>query len=478
VSEWAYTWSPHSTNTTFDIRYSTIFSRVRPNVIAVKATITPSTDIVGTVTDLLDGQGAVRTDLNSKGLDPNNPIIFSSVHPNGLPSVTGFVRSGVDFSNQYTDQGSRVSADGPFVSGEDSTVGQTFNISLKQGQAATYFKYVAVASNEKFSDANTTSITAQDQAQKDGWDTLLAEHTAAWAEIMTDSSVDNFTDPFTGQLPNDTNIQSLQIASVANTFYLLQNLQPDGSGLNDGSIAVGGLASDSYAGLIFWDADYWMSPGLNLAFPNWAKQISNFRIKQHPQALANAAFNNYPNGSALYSWTAGGFGNCTGTGPCVDYEYHLNYDISFNLLQQKNITNNDTWFSNGPQQIIDSIAVMTSHLLEFNETSQTYWLHNSTDPDEFANMVNNTAFTISSAAELLNQANALRSAHGLEINETWKTQSANIAFPKAPSNITLEYIGMNNSVSVKQADVVLLTYPLDYGQNYTAADKLLDLDYV
>lgn len=38
---------------------------------------------------------------------------------------------------------------------------------------------------------------------------------------------------------------------------------------------------------------------------------------------------------------------------------------------------------------------------------------------------------------------------------------------------------MNNSVQVKQADVVLLTYPLDYGQsNYTASDKLLDLDYV
>lgn len=37
---------------------------------------------------------------------------------------------------------------------------------------------------------------------------------------------------------------------------------------------------------------------------------------------------------------------------------------------------------------------------------------------------------------------------------------------------------MKNNVEVKQADVVLLTYPLDYGgSNYTVADKLLDLDY-
>lgn len=65
------------------------------------------------------------------------------------------------------------------------------------------------------------------------------------------------------------------------------------------------------------------------------------------------------------------------------------------------------------------------------------------------------------------------------INQTWAAQAHDIAFPVAPSNITLEYETMNNSIQVKQADVVLLTYPLDYSQNnYTAADKLMDLDYV
>ena len=101
-----------------------------------------------------------------------------------------------------------------------------------------------------------------------------------------------------------------------------------------------------------------------------------------------------------------------------------------------------------------------------------------TDPDEYANNIDNGAFTISSAAELLKQENALRVSQGLPINETWQDQYKRIAFPTAPSNITLEYQTMNDSVAVKQADVVLLTYPLDYGENYTASDKLLDLDYV
>lgn len=478
VGEWSYTWSPSNGAASFNVSYAAFFSRERPNVVAVKATITPSADINGTVTDLLDGGSAARSYLNAKGFDTNGTTIYSSVHPNGLANITAYVVSGANFTNSYTNSTSRALASGSHIGTNDTTIGQTWNISLKKGEPATFYKYVGVASNDKFPDAVSVARGAQETAEEDGWNTLLAEHIAAWAEILREDAVDDFSDPVTGELPDDENVLILHIASVANTYYLLQQLQPDGSGLNDNSISVGGLVSDSYAGLVFWDADYWMAPGLNLAYPGWSKQISNFRIKQHQQALDNAAFNNYPNGSALYSWTTGRYGNCTGTGPCVDYEYHLNYDISFNLLQQRNITNNDTWFDNGPRQIIDSVAVMTGHLLGYNDTTKTWWLRNMTDPDEYANNVDNGAFTIASAAELLRLANELRAEQGLSINSTWVAQSQNIAFPSAPSNITLEYQTMNNSVAVKQADVVLLTYPLDYGENgYDANKKGLDLDY-
>lgn len=86
---------------------------------------------------------------------------------------------------------------------------------------------------------------------------------------------------------------------------------------------------------------------------------------------------------------------------------------------------------------------------------------------------------MASAANLLLIANDLRIKDGLPINETWKMQSENIQFPTSATNITLEYQTMNNSVEVKQADTVLLTYPLDYDQNdYTESDKLVDLEYV
>lgn len=479
VGEWSYTWTPDGCAASFNVSFAAFFSRARPNVVAVKATITPSADVNGTVTDLLDGGSAVRSYLEAKGMDSNGSTIYSSVHPNGLANITAFVVSGANFTNEYTDSTSRAMASGPGISSNDTSIGQTYNVAFKQGESATFYKYVGIASNDKFSDEVATARDAQTAAQQDGWNNLLNEHIDAWADIMPSESVDDFTDPITGELPEDENVLVLHISSVANTYYLLQNMQPDGSGLNDDSVSVGGLVSDSYAGLIFWDADYWMAPGLNLAFPNWAKQISHFRVKQHQQALDNAAFNGYPNGSALYSWTAGRYGNCTGTGPCADYEYHLNYDIAFNLLQLHNVTNNETWFEDGPRQIIESVAVMTGQLLNYNDTTKTWWLRNMTDPDEYANNVDNGAFTIASAAELLRLANNLRVEQGLSANSTWAAQSKNIAFPTAPSNITLEYQTMNNSVAVKQADVVLLTYPLDFDSNgYDAEKKVLDLDYV
>jgi hypothetical protein len=79
---------------------------------------------------------------------------------------------------------------------------------------------------------------------------------------------------------------------------------------------------------------------------------------------------------------------------------------------------------------------------------------------------------------LLIVANDLRKLYGEPINETWAEIAQNMEFPTAESNITLEYQTMNDSVEVKQADVILLSYPLDYEENdYTVADKLLDLDY-
>lgn len=66
----------------------------------------------------------------------------------------------------------------------------------------------------------------------------------------------------------------------------------------------------------------------------------------------------------------------------------------------------------------------------------------------------------------------------MEANETWTKIADNVAIPYHPSGITLEYPDANSSITIKQADVVLNTYPLNYVNNYTDDQSLNDLNYV
>lgn len=80
-------------------------------------------------------------------------------------------------------------------------------------------------------------------------------------------------------------------------------------------------------------------------------------------------------------------------------------------------------------------------------------------------------------AETLRHANAFRQEFGLEENSTWNEMAANVLIIRE-DGVTLEFTSMNGSAVVKQADVILDTYPLDFTSNYTSQDSLNDLDYV
>lgn len=82
-------------------------------------------------------------------------------------------------------------------------------------------------------------------------------------------------------------------------------------------------------------------------------------------------------------------------------------------------------------------------------------------------------------ATTLDYANNFREMFGFEQNQTWTELARNVLVPRDPaSNITKEYTSMNGSTLVKQADIVLNTFPLQYNENYSPEHALLDLDYV
>jgi hypothetical protein len=226
-----------------------------------------------------------------------------------------------------------------------------------------------------------------------------------------------------------------------------------------------------------------MQPGLVVAYPQSARQIARYRSERFPQAQANVltAYQSSQNETgkfspdgAVYSWTSGRFGNCTGTGPCFDYEYHINGDIALQLHSYWVATGDKEFFRNELFPVYNAIAQFYADVVTYNGTSAMYDLYNATDPDEYANFQTNVGFTMALMKTHLDSTNDIRNRFGIGANDTWASIADNITVPVYdPANIILEYQTMNGSISVKQADVVLIDDFLNYPNPYS----LSDLDY-
>ncbi|GAA5927993.1 alpha,alpha-trehalase ATH1 [Sporobolomyces koalae] len=462
-------WTPQGTNHSINLKYTLFAHRVLPNLGVVRLDVSGiANDSVVAVTDVLDGVGAWRTDFVDSGINGTNTI-FTAVRPQGISNVTAYEVSVLDFLDSpvkyTTDNGTSCY---PALSTNASTVAQCYRLlSVPTSGSFSAVKYVGIASSDAFNgtEAATASRAAQ-KANSTGYSSLLESHQQAWKNIWNDSDI---------VIPQD-GLEELQFATRASLFYLLSNVRPgnESTGLGDNSIAPAGLTSDSYAGQIFWDADTWMFPSLLALQPEYAESIVDFRYRQLGAAKENAQQFNLS--GALYPWTAARFGNCTGVGPCHDYEYHLNADIALAVTDYYSQTQNKTWLAEKGWPLVEAISDMFATFVVYDNSTGQYSTYNETSPDEYSNHKNNSAMTNGAIAVTLRNAQALAQVLGKETPSNWTDIANNITIlVDSSSDIILEFDGFNGTTAVKQADVVLLTYPYQYELSKTRA--LLALDY-
>ncbi|KAL9638640.1 MAG: hypothetical protein Q9164_001419 [Protoblastenia rupestris] len=489
ISFWSYTWSPSSSNLSFDISYTMFAHKLYVNQGFVQMQIRPSADCNISIVNVLDGTSAVRTNFTDSGMEGS--AIYSAVTPYNVENVTAYIYAAMEASSEVDTSTLEIITEKAYIGVNDSSVAQAASAALKADQTTVVTKYVGGATSDGFVDPQRTARGACMLAMEKGFKTSMATHMAEWAEVFPPDSVDSYTYPENGTLPADQYIIESAITAVLNEYYLLQNTisanalsNVSFAPIDTWSISVGGLTSDSYAGLVFWDAEIWMQPGLAASHPQAVKQIANYRVERYDQAKANAQtayqssknMTSFSSDAAIYSWTSGRYGNCTGTGPCFDYEYHINGDIAQEFANYW-VTSGDTQFFNDTLfPVYDSIAMFYAQVVTKN--GSVYVLTNMTDPDEYANGVDNGGFTMPLIADTLMNANMFRQLFGMEANTTYEDIASNIFIDRnADAGIINEYTGMNGSISVKQADVVLDTFPLNYQQNYTLKDSLNDLEY-
>lgn len=330
---------------------------------------------------------------------------------------------------------------------------------VRAGRTYTFEKYVGVDT------ALTSRAPAEDareaahRAARRGWDRVFAANEAAWREAWSADVL----------VPGDRRLQgwlrSAQYGLLASTRR----------GSSD-SIAPAGLTSDNYAGMVFWDAETWMFPGLLATRPELARSVVEYRYRTRDAARANAE--EYGHRGLFYPWTSASRGRmdseCQSWDPphCLT-QNHLQGDVSLAVWQYYLATGDRDWLAARGWPLLRGIAEFWESRATANADG-SYSVTDVAGPDEYSNGVDDGVFTNAVAATALRNATRAARLLGQNPPAAWNEVADGLRIPyDAEKKVFLQYAGYNGS-TIKQADTVLLTYPLEWPMEPGAAAATLD----
>lgn len=445
-----------------DLVYEVLADRVDPHVGAVRMTMTPHWSGRATVTDTLDGRGARRVQqtgggdrTRGRGSDgrttaPTMDVAFRTDGTDVDGAVASTLRAGRGGRDASAQQAGRA---------QNLTTHQALTLPVRRGQSYDFTKYVgvdtALTSHAPRRDATAASRRAADR----GWGALLRSHTAAWSRLWrSDIEVP-------GRREMQSWVRSAQYGLLANTREGAAN-----------SIAPAGLTSDNYAGLIFWDAETWMYPGLLATRPELARTVVDYRYRTRAGARENARRLGYQ--GLFYPWNSGSSGNLAQECHSVDpphcrTQIHLQSDISLATWQYYLATKDTRWLRERGWPVLRGIAEFWAGRVSPNADG-SYSIKDTAGPDEYSNGVDDAVFTNAGAATALRHATRAAELLGEQAPTAWKTIADRVRVPyDARSKVFQQYDGYRGS-TIKQADTVLLMYPLEWPMPKGADAATLD----
>ncbi len=446
-----------------DLTYQVLTDRARPGVGLVELQLTPQWSGTASVDDVIDGSGATLTTQVAKGWSAATESDWVTVKAQGTGIVAGMA-SRLGTSADIT----RVPV--PLDQSADQSVGQQLTFPVVAGRRYTVTKYVGVATagnGGPLEPAEQWPAQAQAQAQaqadaaaKAGFGTLLSANDAAWSALWS-GRIDVLGDA------------SLATEVNASEFYLWASTR-DGV---DWSISPAGLSSNGYNGHVFWDADTWMEPALLAQHPDLAAGIEAYRYNRLAAAKAHAAATGYQ--GARYPWESAIDGT-EQIPPPADvfteglYEQHITADVALAQWQYYLATGDRSWLSSSGWPVLSAAAVFWASRVVAGP-ARSFNINGVTGPDEDNPNVDDEAYTIAAArATLLDAAQAAR-VLGRPVPARWTRVAAGLTVPvDSTLGIHPEFTGYGGQL-VKQADVTMLQYPLDYPMTPALAEA--DVNY-
>ncbi|WP_155981947.1 discoidin domain-containing protein [Nocardia sp. BMG111209] len=435
------TWHPRS-GREVGLVYEVLANRADPHTAAVHLTIVPhfagALSVTG-LTDLAAARRMRRTAVRTSGAATMD-VEFRTTTTDVVGDVATVLAAG----------------DRP-VARADTAQRVKFEVTANNSYGVT--EYVGVDTALTAADPAAAATAAAGRAAAQGWPELLARQAAAWRELWSADI----------EIPGRPDMQRW-VRGAEYALYSATNAE------QDNSISPTGLSSDNYAGLIFWDADIWMFPALLETAPRLARSIVEYRYKTLPAARDNARRLGYP--GAFYPWTSAATGDlwtdCHSWSPphCLT-QIHLQGDIALAVWQYYLATGDLEYLRQRGWPVLSNIAEFWSARVT-SDSDGGYSIRGVAGPDEYSNGVDDGVYTNAVAAESLWVAT--RAAHllGAAVPPAWLTIANGLRIPfDAQARIFRQYDGYAGG-RIKQADAVLLQYPLQWPMSEEVARRTLD----
>lgn len=340
---------------------------------------------------------------------------------------------------------------------EKTPKGMTFKKTLRAGTKYRFALIGSVCTSRDFSDPKNESERMVVYALQQNINQLAEEHDRAWENLWeSDIEIEG--------CPEDQK-------DVRLALYNLYASQRENSRL---SIPPMGLSTTTgYNGHIFWDSELWMYPPILLLNQGLAKAHIDYRTDRLAQAMKRA--DQYGFEGAMYPWESDDSGEeatptwCL-TGPL---EHHISADVSIAFWNYYRVTRDIQWLQQEGYQVIKEVADFWISRASQN-TDGTFSICNVVGANEYAQHVNDNAFTNGAAKTALENAQKAAKTLGYTPNPKWEKVANGLCFHHMKDGTTKEHANYNGEI-IKQADVNLLAYPLEVVQNPIQIEK--DLKY-
>ncbi|MEN9299660.1 MAG: hypothetical protein RLZZ429_1973 [Bacteroidota bacterium] len=278
-------------------------------------------------------------------------------------------------------------------------------------------------------------------AKLEGRDRLLSFHGKAWNELWKSDI----------QIEGDPQAQQ----DIHSMMYHLYSFVREGTDYSPSPMGLSGLG---YNGHVFWDTELWMYPALLVLQPAMAKSMVEYRFNRLAAAKKNAFSHGYK--GAMFPWESAATGVeetpvWALSGP---FEHHITACVGIAAWNYYCVTQDNEWLKERGWPILKETADFWASRVERNGPGK-YDIKNVVAADEWAENVDNNAWTNAAAKAVLNYATEAAALIGVKADADWLHVAQNIPILKMENGVTREHATYQGE-GIKQGDVNLLAYPL------------------